>query len=169
MYETVMSFLTPKTREQPKEWWLKGSPAMMKPKFQEMRKKQVVFVFFDCKGAINMHYGDIGAQINSSYIISILAAFMMAIKKKHMDLVALFNWMLHWDNAHVHKAKVATKFLPKRGVRMPPHPPYSPDLAPTDYYFFPIVKTKPGASTLSRTGSGPCGNWPFGPLAQWSL
>ena len=32
----------------------------------------MVFIFFDIKGIIYTHYADIGAKINSSYIVDIL-------------------------------------------------------------------------------------------------
>ena len=41
--------------------------------------------------------------------------------------------MLHHDNAAPHKAGIATEYLL-------PHPPYSPDLAPCDFYLFPKIK-----------------------------
>ena len=41
--------------------------------------------------------------------------------------------MLHHDNAVPHKAGIATEYLL-------PHPPYSPDLAPCDFYLFPKIK-----------------------------
>ena len=88
MDETMVSFLTPKTKEQSKEWRLKGSPAPTKPKHQEMRKKQMLFVFFDLRGIIYMHYADIGAKINSSYIVDILGNFLKTFKKKRVDMAA---------------------------------------------------------------------------------
>ena len=73
--------------------------------------------------------------------MDILGNFLKAIKKKHVGMMASGNWMLHWDHAPVHKARVATEYLAKRGVKMLPHPPYSPDLALADFFFFLKVKT----------------------------
>lgn len=47
--------------------------------------------------------------------------------------------LLH-DNAPVHKSRVAMAALQKLGFEILPHPPYSPDLAPSDYYLFPNLK-----------------------------
>ena len=44
-------------------------------------------------------------------------------------------YFLH-DNARPHVSKVATQKLADLKWQMVPHPPYSPDLAPTDYHLF---------------------------------
>ena len=43
--------------------------------------------------------------------------------------------ILH-DNAQPHVAQPRLQKLNKLGYEVPPHPPYSPDLLPTDYHFF---------------------------------
>ena len=44
--------------------------------------------------------------------------------------------LLH-DNAPAHTAGVATSVAAECGL---PHPPYSPDLSPSDFYLFPLLK-----------------------------
>ncbi len=48
-------------------------------------------------------------------------------------------WLLH-DNAPVHMADVAQVALHEAGFRQLQHPPYSPDLAPSDFYLFRYLK-----------------------------
>ena len=47
---------------------------------------------------------------------------------------------LHHDNAPAHTAAAAKEFLACEGVQLMSHPPYSPDLAPCDFFLFPHVK-----------------------------
>jgi len=47
--------------------------------------------------------------------------------------------LLH-DNAAAHTAGVATSVAAECGYKLLPHPPYSPDLAPSDFYLFPLLK-----------------------------
>jgi histone-lysine N-methyltransferase SETMAR len=40
--------------------------------------------------------------------------------------------------------------LAAKGVKMVPHPPYSPDLAPADFFLFPKVKAELAGQTLTQ-------------------
>jgi histone-lysine N-methyltransferase SETMAR len=42
----------------------------------------------------------------------------------------------HHDNAPCHTGAVAKNKLNEMGWKVMPHPPYSPDIAPSDYYLF---------------------------------
>ena len=48
--------------------------------------------------------------------------------------------MLHQDNAPVHTSRVAMDAVRECGYELLPHPPYSPDLAPSDFHLFPRLK-----------------------------
>jgi hypothetical protein len=43
---------------------------------------------------------------------------------------------VHADNARPHTAKKVTEFLAGNGMKRAPHPPYSPDLPPHEFYHF---------------------------------
>jgi histone-lysine N-methyltransferase SETMAR len=49
---------------------------------------------------------------------------------------------VHADNARPHNAKVSNDFIALNRMKQPPHPPYSPDLAPSDFFLFEYVKRK---------------------------
>ena len=50
--------------------------------------------------------------------------------------------LLHHDNASAHTAAATLDFLAENGVQLVSHPPYSPDLAPCDFFLFPLVKNQ---------------------------
>jgi len=52
------------------------------------------------------------------------------------------NWLLHHDKAPAHTSLVTREFLTKNNVTTVPHPAYSPDLAPCDFYVFPKMKLR---------------------------
>ncbi|UYV74914.1 hypothetical protein LAZ67_12001793 [Cordylochernes scorpioides] len=50
------------------------------------------------------------------------------------------DWILHVGNARPHTAHVVLQFLAKHSTIQIPHPPYSPDLAPNDFFLYPKLK-----------------------------
>ena len=56
---------------------------------------------------------------------------------------ALFKsgqWHFHQDNAPVHNSILVTEYLTKMGIKTVPQPPYSPELAPCDFWLFPKLR-----------------------------
>jgi histone-lysine N-methyltransferase SETMAR len=51
------------------------------------------------------------------------------------------DWFLLHDNTPSHNVTVVKQFLSQRKVTVLDHPPYSPDLAPANYFLFPKVKS----------------------------
>ena len=57
--------------------------------------------------------------------------------------LALFKsgqWHFHQDNAPAHNSILVTDYLTKMGIKTVPQPPYSPDLAPCDFWLFPKLR-----------------------------
>ena len=57
---------------------------------------------------------------------------------------ALFKsgeWHFHHDNIPVHNSILVTDYLTKMGINIVPHPPYSQDLAPCDFWLFPKLRS----------------------------
>ncbi|XP_071094896.1 histone-lysine N-methyltransferase SETMAR-like [Haliotis cracherodii] len=50
-------------------------------------------------------------------------------------------WDSAGDNAPVHTAQVAVSAAHECGFKILPHPAYSPDLAPSDFFLFPQLKS----------------------------
>jgi histone-lysine N-methyltransferase SETMAR len=63
-----------------------------------------------------------------------------AVRRKHHELWQSGVWWLHHDNAPAHKFLSVKKFLTKNSMTELLHPPYSPDLAPYDFFLFARIK-----------------------------
>ena len=50
------------------------------------------------------------------------------------------QWNFHQDNALVHNSILVTDYLTKMGIKIVPHPPYSSDLAPCEFWLFPKLR-----------------------------
>jgi histone-lysine N-methyltransferase SETMAR len=62
-----------------------------------------------------------------------------AIRSKRRGLL-LKTVLLHDDNARPHAAAATIETIQKLNFELLPHPPYSPDLAPSDYHLFGSLK-----------------------------
>jgi hypothetical protein len=58
------------------------------------------------------------------------------------------NWFLHQDNARPHTSAFTTKFMEDNFIDTTPHPPYSPDLALSDFWLFPYLKKQLSSARL---------------------
>ncbi|KFM80306.1 Mariner Mos1 transposase, partial [Stegodyphus mimosarum] len=50
------------------------------------------------------------------------------------------GFLSHHDNARPHIPRCVQDVLQQNKVEILPHPPYSPDLAPRDFWLFPELK-----------------------------
>jgi histone-lysine N-methyltransferase SETMAR len=55
---------------------------------------------------------------------------------------------LHLDNCRVHFSKATEQFMTENHIRRVPHPPYSPDFAPSDFWLFGHLKTSLAGQTF---------------------
>ena len=77
--------------------------------------------------------------INGEYYVKLLRELRQAIKSKRPGKLTK-GVLLHQDYAPAHKSLVAMSAVYDCGFELIDHPPYSPDLAPSDYLLFPNLK-----------------------------
>ena len=70
------------------------------------------------------------------YYIEVLREFRQRFRRKRPALFKSGQWHFHQNNAPVHNSILVTNYLPKMGIKTAPHRPYSPDLAPYDFWLF---------------------------------
>ena len=71
--------------------------------------------------------------------ITLTGRFNEDLKKKRPHL-AKKKGVFHQDNARVHTCAVSRAKFHELCYELVPHPTYSPDLAPNDYFLFPNLK-----------------------------
>jgi hypothetical protein len=69
MDKSAVLFHMPETKQQSKQWLVKGTPGSIKAKVHTTRKKQVVLAF-DSKGLICTNYVPRGRTFTDAYITS---------------------------------------------------------------------------------------------------
>ena len=75
------------------------------------------------------------------YYSPLLVQLKDILKEKHCRKITKGVLFLH-DDALAHWALATQKKLAYLGFQCLDHPPYSPDLAPSDYHLFPGLKKK---------------------------
>ena len=73
--------------------------------------------------------------VNAAYYASLLHKLRDAIKEKRQGMLSCGVRLLH-NNTPVHTVAVAKAAVKEHGFEEIEHTPYSPDLAPSDYYLF---------------------------------
>ncbi|XP_018316263.1 histone-lysine N-methyltransferase SETMAR-like [Mycetomoellerius zeteki] len=98
----------------------------------------MVTVFWDARGIIHIDYLP-SKQTNGDYYVALLNRFNNILKKKRPHL-AKKNVLFHQDNARVRTCSAPIAKFNEFRYELLPHPVYSPDLAPCDYFLFPNLK-----------------------------
>jgi len=91
-------------------------------------------------------------MVNKQLYQEVLARLRDAVRRKRPELWENQTWMLHHDNAPVHASLLIRSYLAKRQTSVVPHLPYSPDLAPGDFFLFPTLKTTLKGRHFQTTG-----------------
>jgi histone-lysine N-methyltransferase SETMAR len=116
------------------EWKHPQSPTKKKFKSQPSAGKLMLTVFWDSQGPVLKHYLERGSTINSvRYSEMLIDRLKPSIRSKPRGLLSKGVLLLH-DNARPHTAAHAVENIQKLKSEVLAHPPYSPDLAPSDYY-----------------------------------
>jgi len=63
------------------------------------------------------------------------------VRRKRPELWENQTWMLHHDNVLAHMSLLICSYLAKHQTSVVPHPPYSLDLGPADFFLFLKLKT----------------------------
>ena len=107
------------------------------------KMKVLLVVFVDWKGIVHHEFVPRGQMVNRQLYQEFLARLRDAVRRKRPELWENQTWMLHHDNAPADASLLVGSCLAKHQTSVVPHPPYSPDLAPADFFPFPKLKIKP--------------------------
>ena len=75
-------------------------------------------------------------KLNSEKYCQQLDNLKTAVQKKRLAMLNRKDMILHYDNARPRAALGIRQKIAEVGWEIPSHPPYSPDIAPSDYHLF---------------------------------
>jgi histone-lysine N-methyltransferase SETMAR len=137
--ETWIHQFEPESKRQSMQWRHISSPPPRKFKIVPSMQKVMATVFWDASGILLVDFLPHGQTITAARYIVTLKKLKRVIRRKRPSLVNDGILLLH-DNARPHSAMRTAEAIRKLGWSVLPHPPYSPDLAPSDYHLFGKLK-----------------------------
>ncbi len=146
--ESWISIFEFELKKDSKEWLPKGTTAQRPLKAIRNRstKKVMVTVFFDVRGVVMCEFKPPGESITAETYCHTLGVLKERIRHKRADLwtphIEEQSFILHHDNTPPHTAVPTLAFIGSSNINMLAHPPYSPDLAPCDFFLFPRLKAE---------------------------
>jgi len=130
--ETWVHHYDPGCKSQIMEWKHPQSPIRKNIKSQPSAGKLMLAVFWDSQGPILEHYQERGSTINNAHYSEMLIDKMKPeIRSKCRGQLSKGIVLLH-DNALQHTTAHTVETLQKLKFELLAHPPYSPDLDPSD-------------------------------------
>jgi len=129
----------PETKRPSLEWRSKGSPRPKKARMSKSKLKCKLVCFFDSMGIVHKEWVPAEQTVNQFYYKDILERLRKRVMRVHPHIAT--NRILHHDTAPAHAAFSVVQFLTSKGIAVMAQPPYSPDLAPCDFFLFQKTKS----------------------------
>ncbi|EYC34124.1 hypothetical protein Y032_0001g258 [Ancylostoma ceylanicum] len=109
-----------------------------KPKREQHDKKELLSFCWDISGPVFWELVPTGSMVDSDLFCTQLEKVAGILRSRHPEREKI---LLLMDNARPHISKKSYEKLTALVIDLVPHPPYSPDLAPSDYHVFRSTQT----------------------------
>jgi histone-lysine N-methyltransferase SETMAR len=115
-------------------WCKKDDPCPTKPKPNLTKCKTMLTVFWGINGFVVIDFLPQGESMNAFYMLHNVLDSIKNVFASDTLIQKEIN--VHMDNARPHNAHMIDDFFQGSFLTRLPHPPYSPDIAPSDFYLF---------------------------------
>lgn len=136
--ETWVYCFDPETKQQSSQWTVSGQPPPTKCIRSRSVNKKMVATWVMSRGHVTTVHVEDRRTVTADWYTNVCLPQVMRVTQPL--LARNSRLLLHQDNAPAHSAHLTTNFLNDQNVEVLGHPPYSPDLAPCDFFVFPYVK-----------------------------
>ncbi|CAF5055852.1 unnamed protein product, partial [Rotaria sp. Silwood1] len=121
-------------------WCSEGASPPTVVRRNQYDQKNMFVIFFRTTGPEFIHMLERGDSISGDYYKDNCLEPLFDKIKQRRPKSGLHAIKLHHDNAKPHQTNAIKIFLQQQEVMLMPHPPYSPDLAPSDFWLFGYLK-----------------------------
>lgn len=140
--ETWIYQYDPETKRQSTVWVFQDEAPPTKTRRARSAGKCLVATFFSASGHVATIPLTEQRTVTAKWYTEVCLPQVFQILKDRRPKSGMRGYILHHDNATAHTAKLTLAFLEEEHVKLLGHPPYSPDLAPCDFFLFPTIKNK---------------------------
>lgn len=122
-------------------WRNKGDAPNTVVRRENFEGKRLYYsIFFKANGWVAVHALDKGQTLDRTYYIENCLQLVVKTLKKERPNSGMRGLKLLHDNAKPHVNSEVLTYLRDQEFQVMPHPPYSPDLAPCDYWLNDYIK-----------------------------
>ena len=89
-------------------------------------------------------------KYNSQYFIDNILQKLIEKDQEIWPRKSNHKIWIHIDNCSVHNSMATENFINKSHFKRAPHPPYSPDIAPSDFFLFGFIKDKLKGNSFNK-------------------
>ena len=111
-------------------------PVVCKPGFQS--RKRLFTIFFNHEGPVAVDV--LPEKATGRYYRDTVLPQVVSELNDRRPITGTSRIMILHDNASAHKTAAVNQYLSENRISTLPHPAYSPDLAPYDFWLFPKLK-----------------------------
>ncbi len=131
-------------------------------------RKVMLIVFWDSRGIVHREFVANGQGIDRHVYLQTMHNLWEKVRRRRPQLWRCQSFWIHHDGAPAHRADNVINFLRATNTKILPHPPYSPDLAPSDFFLFARLKWNMRGETFNTLDElKQRVNFEIGQIAQW--
>ncbi len=130
--------------------------------------KVMLIVFWNLQGVIHREFVADGKGVDRHVYLRTMRELHEKLHRRRPDFWRRQSFWLHHDGAPIHRADIMVNFLQANNTKILPHPPYSLDLAPSNYFLFARLKNNMTGITFDSVDKlKQCVDFELGQIAQW--
>ncbi len=131
-----------RTKQENMQWLAPTDNCPQEPRRPRNCKKLMVVPFFDRRGIVHLSCL-INTNVNAEVFHPLLQEARQSLLNRRIQVRRQpHRSVFHMDNAPAHRARCVRDWLEAVEWSRIPHPPYSPDLSPCDFFLFPLLKKR---------------------------
>ena len=96
----------------------------------------MLIFFYDSKGIVHKEFVPTGQTVNAIFYLGVMKHLLVRIRRIRPEYREGGSWRLLHNNAPSHRSTLETDFFTRNRILTINHSPYSPDMAPCDFYLF---------------------------------